>query len=93
MSDLAFEFFKLTVVTLLQVLQLAFFARSLLSLFDPMREWRLSGFLFLITEPLVLPMRALLFKLFPSLEHNPMDVGYLITFLGVMILEMLVSML
>ena len=91
-SDLAFEFFKLTVLSLLQVLELAFLARSVLSLFDPMREWRLSGFLFVITEPIILPVRALLSKVTGGAQ-GPIDIAYMITFLCVMILETILSML
>lgn len=93
MSDVAFEFLKLTAVAVLQILELAFFVRSVLSLFDPMQEWRLSGFLFLLTEPVVLPIRALLAKLSKSASGGPIDIAYMITFLCLVILEMLVSTL
>lgn len=93
MSDVVFEFLKLTAIAVLQVLELAFLVRSVLSLFDPMREWRLSGFLFLLTEPVVLPIRALLSKISGAAQSGPIDIAYMVTFLCVVVLEMILSML
>ena len=59
MIDTVFYILKSTIVMLIDVLLFAMFVRAILSWFDPMHEWRLSGFLTMITEPVILPIRIL----------------------------------
>ena len=61
---------------LLSAVELAMLARAVLSLFMPDGEGPLLDFIFLLTEPLVLPFRKL-FERFGWFEGAPFDMAYL----------------
>lgn len=69
---------RVTAVVLLDTVMLAMFFRAICSWF--MAEGRLIDFLYMITEPFILPVRMLLdrFELFQSL---PIDLSFFITYL------------
>ena len=74
------------VYVLLNVLQVAMFLRAILSWFDPMQEGRLSVFLMVMTEPVILPIRALCQRLH-WFEGFPMDIPFLLTWILLSVLQ------
>lgn len=77
-----------TVNVALNVLMFAFMARMIVSLFDMEGDSRIGQFLFVITEPFVIPMRMLFAKMH-WFEGTPMDFAYLFTSLALIILRTL----
>lgn len=51
-----------TLSAILTLAEIALFLRAILSWFDPMGEGHLSSFLYMITEPLIYPIRRLFEK-------------------------------
>ena len=72
--------------TLLYVLEITMFLRALLSWFPIDEESRLMSFLYTVTEPVIQPVRALLYRLnlFPN---SPLDVSFFITYIIIAILS------
>jgi uncharacterized protein YggT (Ycf19 family) len=91
-ADLILLFFRQTVLVFLEVLGIAFFVRAILSWFDPMGEWRLSGFLYALTEPITIPVRALCERM-NWFQGIPMDIPYTLTWLLLMLVQILLSAL
>ena len=77
---------------LIDVLLFAMFVRAILSWFDPMHEWRLSGFLTMITEPVILPIRILCDKMH-WFEGVPLDIPFMLSWLILMIVQTLVQII
>lgn len=74
----------------LRVIQILFFARAILSWFP--RDGRTSGImevLYVLTEPVLLPVRTLLHKI-PGMNRLPIDFSLIIVY---MIIELLISFL
>ena len=69
-----------TILILIDILQLAMLVRAILSWIDPMHEWRISAFLYSLTEPVILPVRALCEKKH-WFEGLPLDMPFMITWL------------
>ena len=69
-----------TVQLLLGFLELAMFLRAILSWFITDDENRLMLFLYAVTEPIILPIRALCSKI-QALDESPLDVPFFITML------------
>ena len=68
------------IVRLIDVLQICMLVRAILSWFDPMQGWKISGFLHFITEPVIMPVRAL-FARMHWFEGFPLDIAFLVTWL------------
>ena len=81
-----------TVTVIIDVLLLAMFVRAIFSWIDPMREGRLSIFLTALTEPVILPIRALCEKMH-WFEGMPLDIPFLLTVLLLSLLQTLVAIL
>ncbi len=65
---------------LIGLMLLAMFLRAILSWFtDPMNEGKFSSFLYMITEPVIIPMRALCAKMH-WFENTPMDMPFMLTY-------------
>lgn len=71
---------------LLLLIELAFFLRAILSFFDPEEGSFFAGVLFLITEPAILPVRALLSRLHIG-EGLPIDLSFFVTFMLLSVLQ------
>ena len=69
-----------TVQLLLGFLELAMFLRAILSWFITDDENRLMLFLYAVTEPIILPIRALCSQI-KALDESPLDVPFFITML------------
>ena len=90
--DIAIYVLKVFVICLLDVLHLAMLVRALLSWIDPMQEWRISSFLFMVTEPVILPIRRL-FERKRWFEGMPIDMPFMITFLLLFVLGSIIQIL
>ena len=71
----------------LDVIMLAMLARAILSWFA-FAEWanKIGSFLYVLTEPLILPVRSL-FDLFGWFEGLPIDIPFLVTTVILMLLK------
>lgn len=69
---------RVTAVILLDAVMLAMFLRAVCSWF--MAEGRLIDFLYMITEPFILPVRMLLDR-FGLFQNLPVDLSFFITYL------------
>jgi uncharacterized protein YggT (Ycf19 family) len=91
MSDLVVFFLKSFVNVIISLLQIAMFARAILSWFiDPMNEGGIVAFLTALTEPVILPVRALCAKMH-WFEGMPLDVPFLITVLLLAMIQSLIG--
>ena len=75
-----------TAITLIGFLEIAMFARAILSWFDQTGESRISAFLFTITEPIIFPVRALCEKMH-WFEGIPIDIPFMLTYLVLILLQ------
>ena len=91
-ADAAFYFLRQCVLVILEVVVIAFFVRAILSWFDPMGEWRISGFLYVLTEPITVPVRVL-FERMGWFQGVPVDIAYTVTWLLVILLQTILSVL
>ena len=90
--DVAIYILKIFVIGLIDILHLAMLVRALLSWIDPMQEWKISSFLYVVTEPVILPLRRL-FERKHWFEGMPLDMPFMITFLLLFLLSSLLQML
>ena len=79
-------------LALLGALDLAMFARAILSWIDPMGDGPLSSFLYTITEPIILPFRKL-FEKMNWFVGVPIDMAFFFAFITIMILQTLLEVL
>lgn len=73
---------------LLGFFELAMLLRCILSLFNPEEEGVLAAILFTVTEPAIMPVRALLEKLRIG-EGLPIDISFLVTVVLISLFSML----
>ena len=90
--ELALAFFQNLLFTFLSVLELAMLVRMVFSWLDPDMSWKLSSFLYLVTEPFIQPIRILCYKN-NWFQQVPLDIPFLITFLLLSVLETVIMML
>ncbi len=83
---------KNVALALLGVLDIAMFARAILSWIDPMGDGPLSSFLYTITEPIILPFRKL-FEKMNWFVGVPIDMAFFFAFITIMILQTLLEVL
>ena len=82
--EVAVFLMKNTAVLLLSILYFALFLRMILSWLDPEMEKRFSVFLFMITEPMIKPVRALFYRM-NWFQNTPFDVSFMVTSLIVLV--------
>lgn len=93
MVDIIIYFIKQFVNVIITVLHVAMFVRAILSWFvDPMNEGKFSSFLYMLTEPVIAPVRALCAKMH-WFEGMPLDVPFLITWLLLTLIQSVIGML
>lgn len=81
---------RTTAVVLISAIELAMFARAILSWFDQTGESRISMFLYAVTEPVILPVRKLCERMH-WFEGVPLDIPFMLTWLILMVLQMLLG--
>ncbi len=91
--DVVVYLFKELISAILSVLLLAMFLRAILSwLVDPTGEGKLMTFLYAITEPVIIPVRALCEKNH-WFEGMPMDVPFMLSYLLLTLIDLILSLL
>lgn len=75
--------------SVIRLLELLLVARAILSWFPQAHGSRLAEFLYVVTEPLILPFRNLLSR-FDAIRMMPLDISFLCTFL---VLEIILAIL
>ena len=90
--ELFYSILYYTLSGMLTVLWLALFLRTIISWFDPTGEGALSGILYVITEPLIHPIR-LLFEKMDWFQETPIDVPFFVLVILVAVLRGVVSLL
>lgn len=75
-----------TLSAILTVAEIALFLRAIVSWFDPVGEGRVSSFLYLVTEPLIYPLRRL-FEAKGWFAGTPLDMPFLFTVLIIALLR------
>ncbi len=81
---------RTTAVVLISAIELAMFARAILSWFDQTGESRISMILYAVTEPVILPVRKLCERMH-WFEGVPLDIPFMLTWLILMVLQMLLE--
>lgn len=76
-------------ITVVRMLEFLLFARAILSWFPQAQGSKLTEFLYMVTEPMILPFRNLLNR-FNAVRMMPIDISFLCTFL---VLEVLLAIL
>ena len=79
-----------TALALISVLQIAMFARAILSWFDRTGESGISVFLYTVTEPIILPVRRL-FERMHWFEGLPIDLSFTVTWLLLIVVQVLLE--
>lgn len=88
--DLLILFLQKTAILLLYVLDVGLFLRAILSWIDPEMSFRVSAFLYSITEPVIQPIRKLCYKM-NWFQRTPIDVPFMITVLLVIVAQMVLE--
>ena len=79
------------VLFFIEILSFAMFIRAILSWFTD-ESSKLCRFLYVLTEPAILPIRKLLVKM-NWLQNSPIDFSFTLTFFALMIVEMILGSL
>ena len=89
MNEIAYVIIQVA-VTLIWVLQAAMFVRAIMSWIPGLDENKFGDFLYAVTEPFIVPVRALLERL-PFFQGLPFDMSFLFTYLLLSLLSMLLG--
>lgn len=87
--ELFFEILRRTLAAMITVVDIALLLRAILSWFDPTGENRFASFLFILTEPFILPVRRL-FERFHWMENSPIDVPFFVVVIIFWILRIII---
>ena len=88
--DIFFELVKLTLNMLVSALLIAMTARAVLSWF-PIGDNKLTGFLYVLTEPIIMPVR-LLFKKMNWFADFPLDMAFYFATLVLVLLSVFLKL-
>ncbi len=80
-----------TVLLLLSLIELAMLGRALLSWFLPDGEGLIVDFVYILTEPIIMPFRKLFEKL-GWFQNSPLDIAYLFAIIALGMVTTFVSM-
>lgn len=90
MTGILYIFTK-TVSVLISALQLLMMLRAVISWLPVDEDSNLVTFLYTMTEPLIMPVRALLSR-FEALEDMPIDISFLIAFMLLSLIQIILPM-
>ena len=76
------------VLTIIRILEFLMFARAIFSWFPQMQNSSIAEFLYMVTEPIILPFRSLLDR-FRGMRMMPIDLSFLCAFVALEFLRML----
>lgn len=85
MNEIAYVIIRLA-ISLIGILQLAMFVRAILSWIPGADENRFGDFLYALTEPFIVPVRAILDRI-PFFQGFPLDMSFFFTFILLSILS------
>lgn len=86
MEEIAYIIIRLATI-MIWVLQSAMFIRAIMSWIPGADENRFGDFLYAITEPFIVPVRAILDRI-PLFRGFPLDMSFLFTYLLLSLLSM-----
>ena len=86
MEEIAYIIIRLAMI-MIWVLQGAMFIRAIMSWIPGADENRFGDFLYAITEPFIVPVRAILDRI-PLFQGFPLDMSFLFTYLLLSLLSM-----
>ncbi|MEA4824864.1 MAG: YggT family protein [Clostridiaceae bacterium] len=75
---------------LLRLIEVLLFLRAILSWFPLRADSPVIQFVTVTTEPLLMPVRMLLYRVFPGLRRFPFDISFIIVFI---LIQLLISLL
>ena len=81
--------FRSTALLLVSLLQVLMLVRAVMSWFPQVQGSKLYQFVYMLTEPIIMPIQALLDKLFPSLRYFPLSISFLLAYMLLIALEMM----
>ena len=81
---------KSVIIFAIGALELAMFLRVILQ-WIPVGDGKLEDFLFMITEPIIEPVRLIIDR-FESLRNFPLDISFFITFMLLTVVESILTM-
>ena len=81
---------KRVILILLDIFDVAFLIRAILSWIDPMDEFTVSRILFAVTEPLIIPIRRLCER-FHWFQGLPLDMPFMLTLLMMILVRSLLT--
>lgn len=84
---MSYLLFQLT-SSLVRLLQFLLFGRAIFSWFPQMRGSKIAEFLYLVTEPIIMPFRSLVNR-FQGARMLPIDIAFFCAFLALEFLQML----
>ncbi len=90
--DFLVVFLRILLIYFLYALSTALLLRAIFSWFDPEMSGKFSGFLFMVTEPFIMPIRQICYKN-NWFQQVPLDIPYMITVLLVFLLQIVVELL
>ena len=70
---------------------LLMFVRAVLSWIMPDAEGGILDLIYFLTEPIIQPVRAVLYRFFPSLQDFPIDVSFFVTTVLLGLIGLLIS--
>lgn len=89
MKEFAYVIIRLA-ISMIGILQLAMFVRAMLSWIPGADENKFGDFLYALTEPFIMPVRALLDKI-PFFQGFPIDMSFFFTFILLSLLSTLLG--
>lgn len=75
--EVVLQLLRTTASALIMVLEIAMLVRAVMSWF-PLGEWRIGDFVYAVTEPFIVPVRALLER-FEFVRNSPLDIPFFVT--------------
>ena len=87
---IALYLIRTTATMLISAIELAMFARAIMSWFDQTGESRISVLLYAVTEPIILPVRKLCERMH-WFEGVPLDIPFMLTWLILMVAQLLLE--
>jgi len=85
---IVFSLIRGVVRVALLFLEICMFVRAILSWFQTDEESPLNTFVIAVTEPVIVPVRALLER-FEFVASSPIDISFMVAFLLISILQMI----
>ena len=75
-----------TVHLMLSAVMLAMTARAIMSFIPNAQDTKFFAFVFMISEPIIIPIRFLLYKL-NLFQNTPLDISFLLTYIILMLID------